>query len=193
MTIAVIEAPEAVLDAEPAKLDVEGGLLAVQDQIPLTELQSVDLDQTGGLEVIDAVLREDTGCYCIIEHVEPKPSPFQRFRQLARRVLRQVRDALSASLAWLAAPVVSSYRRRTYRSRHGVQVRWFGVQLSTSRRVAAVRRRSTPRPPQEPALPGLTYDYEHWCSHMANIIESLRLHEELRSHVPEHGRSFVCS
>ena len=197
MTITVAESSTnaGLADHELTQLAAEVGVFSSERAV----------DQTGGLEVIEAVLSEETGQFevldaadpraCLIEDAQPKLTPWQR----VKRFLQRVRDTLSSSLAWVASPVVENvryrraYRERAYQPRHAVEVRWFGVQQSTAQRTVAARRRAAPRPPQEPVLRNQPYDYELWQSHMASIIQNLRLHEELRRYEPTHGRRFVCS
>jgi hypothetical protein len=154
-----------------------------------TKKQPIALDETGGIEVIDAVLRESSGTF---EVVRPRRRPslrgaLRKLRSWAVRTLQAVRDAAH----WLTDPirnceVLRWSRAARYQGRHNQPRTWYGVQRSTMNRVAVQRRNAARQPTDsEPALP------EHWVSHMENLITRMRADYQVIH--PERSHRFICS
>ena len=167
------------------------------DIVDYTKKQLVALDETGGMEIIDAVLHEDTGSYRIIEHETPKPTVAARVRGALRKLrdwavktLQTVREATH----WLTDPIrncrVLRWTRATrYQGRHNQPRTWYGVQRSTMNRVAIQRRNAARQPTDsEPALSDLPV---YWVSHMENLITRMRADYEIVH--PEKRHRFICS
>lgn len=203
MTVATYEATDDIMDVAVALgVSTPTSPLTRRPLLPLTERREVAADETGGLDVLIATLREKTDAVAVLTRPRPPTSPpLPRVRAAVRRLAARAARALETArraAAWVTselpspASVVSTWRAyRSYKpGRHRVRTTWYGAQRSTAQRTGAahvvreLRRERQPRD-QEPALPEL------WVGHLARYIESVRgYHEALH---PTTRHRFICS